>query len=88
MGTGTKTVHMAEVRRRLVHVVRTSVQEAATAASQAAPILEDLVQRAFTEMDVDMDGGVTQEEFVAACLQQRVAATSLALKVIDIFVAG
>ena len=46
MGTGTKTVHMAEVRRRLVAVVRTSVQEAATAASQAAPILEDLVQRA------------------------------------------
>ena len=51
-------------------------------------VKEDLVQRAFTEMDVDMDGGVTQEEFVAACLQQRVAATSLALKVIDIFVAG
>ena len=46
MGTGTKTVHMAEVRQRLVAVVRTSVQEAATAASQAAPILEDLVQRA------------------------------------------
>ena len=46
MGTGTKTVHMAEVRRRLVAVVRTSVQEAATAVSQAAPILEDLVQRA------------------------------------------
>ena len=28
---------------------------------------------------------LTQEEFVSACLQQRVAATSLALKVIDIY---
>ena len=46
MGTGTETVHMADVRQRLVRVVRTSVQEAAAAASQAAPILEDLVQRA------------------------------------------
>ena len=46
MGTETKTVHMADVRQRLVRVVRTSVQEAAAAASQAAPILEDLVQRA------------------------------------------
>jgi len=51
-------------------------------------VKEELVQRAFNEMDADMDGGVTQEEFVSACLQQRVAATSLALKVIDIFVAG
>ena len=51
-------------------------------------VKEELVQRAFNEMDADMDGGVTQEEFVLACLQQRVAATSLALKVIDIFVAG
>ena len=46
MGTETKTVHMADVRQRLVRVVRTSVQEAAAAASLAAPILEDLVQRA------------------------------------------
>merc|ERR1712088_959258 len=51
-------------------------------------VKEELVQRAFNEMDADMDGGITQEEFVSACLQQRVAATSLALKVIDIFVAG
>merc|ERR1712001_563249 len=51
-------------------------------------VKEELVQRAFNEMDADMDGGITQEEFVSACLQQRVAATSLALKVIEIFVAG
>jgi len=51
-------------------------------------VKDELVQRAFNEMDADMDGGITQEEFVSACLQQRVAATSLALKVIDIFVAG
>merc|ERR1719175_511847 len=51
-------------------------------------VKDELVQRAFNEMDADMDGGISQEEFVSACLQQRVAATSLALKVIDIFVAG
>merc|ERR1711879_891572 len=33
------------------------------------------------EMDTDSDGGVTQEEFTQACLQHRIAATSLALRV-------
>jgi Ca2+-binding EF-hand superfamily protein len=49
---------------------------------------EDVVQRAFAEMDADRDGGVTEEEFVRACLQQRGAATALTIRVIDIFVAS
>jgi len=49
---------------------------------------EELVQSAFIEMDEDMDGGVTEEEFVRACLQQRKASASLTLKVIDIFVSS
>ena len=48
---------------------------------------EEVAARAFAEMDADRDGGVTEEEFVAACLQQRAASTHLALRVIDIFVA-
>ena len=47
---------------------------------------DEFVQQAFTEMDSDMDGGVTQEEFIQACLQHRAAATNLALRVVDIFV--
>jgi len=49
---------------------------------------EELVLQAFIEMDEDRDGGVTQEEFVRANLQQRKASNSLTLKVIDIFVAS
>ena len=47
---------------------------------------EETVCEAFAEMDVDMDGGVTQDEFVAACLQQRRASTCLVVRVIDIFI--
>ena len=47
---------------------------------------DEFVQQAFREMDSDRDGGVTQEEFIQACLQNRTAATNLALRVVDIFV--
>jgi len=49
---------------------------------------EDLVATAFTEMDANMDGSITQEEFVAACLRanQGSASKTLALTVVEIFV--
>jgi len=49
---------------------------------------EDLVATAFTEMDANMDGTITQEEFVSACLRenQGSASKTLALTVVEIFV--
>ena len=49
---------------------------------------EDLVQTAFNEMDANMDGSISQEEFVSACLKQNQGSASktLALTVVEIFV--
>ena len=49
---------------------------------------EDLVATAFTEMDANMDGSISQEEFVSACLRenQGSASKTLALTVVEIFV--
>merc|ERR1712203_1169548 len=49
---------------------------------------EDLVATAFTEMDSSMDGSISQEEFVSACLRenQGSASKTLALTVVEIFV--
>merc|ERR1711990_945258 len=49
---------------------------------------EDLVATAFTEMDSNMDGSITQEEFVSACLRENhgSASKTLALTVVEIFV--
>merc|ERR1711936_33773 len=49
---------------------------------------EDLVASAFTEMDANMDGSISQEEFVSACLRenQGSASKALALTVVEIFV--
>ena len=54
--------------------------------AQELEVGEDTVCEAFAEMDADRDGGVTEEEFVTACLQQRRASTCLVVRVIDIFV--
>jgi len=48
---------------------------------------QDLISKsAFSEMDKDADGKITQEEFIAACLGQEQFSKMLALKIIDIFV--
>jgi len=49
---------------------------------------EDLVATAFTEMDSNMDGTISQEEFVSACLRENhgSASKALALTVVEIFV--
>ena len=49
---------------------------------------EDLVATAFNEMDANMDGSISQEEFVSACLKenQGSATKTLALTVVEIFV--
>ena len=44
-----------------------------------------LSQSAFTEMDKNQDGRITQEEFIKACLGQEEISRILALKIIDIF---
>lgn len=56
--------------------------------SKLGEVGEEVVERAFTEMDADRDGGVTEEEFVQANLQQKGAANAITIRVIDIFVAG
>jgi len=47
---------------------------------------EFIAASAFTEMDKDADGKITNEEFVNACLGQEQFSKMLALKIIDIFV--
>merc|ERR1711953_1637921 len=44
-----------------------------------------LSKSAFTEMDKNNDGQITQEEFIKACLGQEEISRILALKIIDIF---
>ena len=44
-----------------------------------------LSKSAFTEMDKNHDGKITQEEFIKACLGQEEISRILALKIIDIF---
>ena len=53
-----------------------------------AQVGEDVVERAFAEMDTDNDGVVTEDEFVQACILRKGAAIALAIRVIDIFVAS
>lgn len=45
-----------------------------------------IAENAFTEMDDNADGKVTQQEFTSACLGHEEFSKMLALKVIDIFV--
>jgi len=65
-------------------VEREELDKVATELSKVGELKEEVVKAAFEEMDADRDGGVTQEEFIQACLQHRIAATSLALRVIYI----
>eukprot|EP00088_Acartia_fossae_P067640 TRINITY_DN8461_c0_g1_i2.p1 TRINITY_DN8461_c0_g1~~TRINITY_DN8461_c0_g1_i2.p1 ORF type:complete len:209 (-),score=37.22 TRINITY_DN8461_c0_g1_i2:522-1148(-) len=41
---------------------------------------------AFTEMDENNDGQVSEEEFIKACMRQKKFSTMLTLRIIDIFV--
>jgi len=46
-----------------------------------------LATTAFSEMDADNDGQITEEEFIEACMRQKKFSTMLTLRIIDIFVA-
>jgi len=46
-----------------------------------------LVNSAFSEMDENNDGQITQDEFIEACMRQKKFSTMLTLRIIDIFVA-
>jgi hypothetical protein len=48
---------------------------------------EELAINAFREMDINLDGQVTQEEFLRACLAHEKISTMLALRIIDVFIA-
>jgi Ca2+-binding EF-hand superfamily protein len=45
-----------------------------------------LATTAFTEMDENNDGQVSEEEFIKACMRQKKFSTMLTLRIIDIFV--
>lgn len=47
---------------------------------------EMIAKSAFAEMDKDVDGRITTEEFISACLNQEEFSRILALKCVDIFV--
>jgi len=51
-----------------------------------AASMEAIASSAFTEMDKDVDGKITVEEFTRACLEREQISKMLALKVINIFV--
>ena len=51
-----------------------------------AASMEAIASSAFTEMDQDVDGKITVEEFTRACLEREQISKMLALKVINIFV--
>ena len=46
----------------------------------------NLAVAAFKEMDEDQDGVITQKNFVTACLERRKCSTTIALKLIQIFI--
>jgi len=47
---------------------------------------EALARTAFDEMDADQDGKIDEEEFVNACLEGGKASSSIALKIVTLFV--
>ena len=47
---------------------------------------EAIASMAFDEMDADLDGNITKEEFIRACLNHETISTMLAIKIIDVFV--
>lgn len=47
---------------------------------------EELAINAFKEMDIDLDGQVTRDEFLRACLAHKKISTMLALRIIDVFI--
>jgi hypothetical protein len=47
---------------------------------------EELAINAFREMDINLDGQVTQEEFLRACLAHKKISIMLALRIIDVFI--
>ena len=51
-----------------------------------AASMEAIANTAFMEMDKDVDGKITVEEFTRACLEREQISKMLALKVINIFV--
>jgi len=67
-------------------VEKEELERVAKELSKLGEVTEGTTQRAFIEIDTDMDGCLSLQEFVEAGLQQKVAATSLIVKVIDIFV--
>jgi len=66
-------------------VEKTELDRVAKELSKLGEVKEGTTQSAFVEIDTNMDGCLSLQEFVDAGLQQKVAATHLIVKVIDIF---
>ena len=74
-------INFAEMKRIVNDLFKLIDEKDAENASK-----EILVQSAFTEMDEDGDGEISQDEFIKACLSQKKFSTMLTLKIIDIFI--
>ena len=48
---------------------------------------EEMALMAFKEMDKDLDGKVTKDEFIRACYQEESISNLFALKIVDLFIA-
>ena len=46
---------------------------------------EAIASIAFNEMDADLDGNITKEEFIKACLNHQTISTMLAMKIVEVF---
>merc|ERR1712066_159406 len=74
-------INLAEMKRIVNDLFKLIDEKDIESASQ-----EILVKNAFSEMDEDGDGEISEEEFIKACLNQKKFSTMLTLKIIDIFI--
>jgi len=75
------TINKKEMARLVKDMYGLIKTEDPTAASEKV-----IANSAFTEMDTDGDGKITEREFINACMGQEELSKMLALKVINIFV--
>jgi len=71
--------------RELIEIVKDIFELAKQNRRDSIENEDTLAVAAFSEMDLNEDGEITEEEFVAACLAQKKFSTILTLHIIDLF---